>query len=186
MACAEDKAWYALKVFHNKVFGVEETLGSVDDVESYFPKVNVVTQTADGRQAVRVRPAVAGLMFVRCNEGRLADIKTLLRGTAMFYPAPDGRPARICEREMAMFRLVASSGDSGMEFLGDDVAGYAVGQRVRVLEGVLKGAEGYIRRIRGNRRLVVSINGICAVATSYIPACFLERLPELSDGSVVR
>ena len=42
----------------------------------------------------------------------------------------------------------------------------------------ISGAEGHICRIRGNRRLVVSINGICAVATSYVPACFLQKLPE--------
>lgn len=174
-------SWYALKVFHNKVFGVEERLHDVEEAECYVPTVSVVVQTAEGRHVKRVRPAVAGLMFVRCAESRLAEIKTVIRGDAMFYPAPDGSPARIREREMIMFRLVASSGDTGLEFLGDNPAEYSVGQRVRVLQGPLKGAEGRIRRIHGNRRLVVSVSGICAVATSYIPACFLERLPEESS-----
>lgn len=95
----------------------------------------------------------------------------------MFYPSADGSAAVIPEREMLMFRLVTSAQANGLEYLSDSVADYSVGQRVRVLQGPFRGAEGFIRRIRGNRRLVVSISGICAVATSYIPASFLERLP---------
>ena len=35
---------------------------------------------------------------------------------------------------------------------------------------IREGAEGIVRRIKGRRRLVVSITGVCAVATSFIPA----------------
>ena len=38
------------------------------------------------------------------------------------------------------------------------------------------GAEGQIVRVKGNRRLIVYLTGICAIATSYIPQCFLEKL----------
>jgi transcription antitermination factor NusG len=49
---------------------------------------------------------------------------------------------------------------------------------VRVTEGPLKGAEGYIRRIRKDRRLLVSIEGVVAVATSYIPMSQLMKVEE--------
>ena len=52
------------------------------------------------------------------------------------------------------------------------------GDRVRVTEGVFKGAEGYITRVHGTKRFVVVIEGIAAVATSYIPGKFLEKLTE--------
>jgi len=48
--------------------------------------------------------------------------------------------------------------------------------RVRVIDGEFKGAEGYIKRIKGNRRLVVAIEGVVAVATAYIPSCYLEKV----------
>ena len=44
--------------------------------------------------------------------------------------------------------------------------------------GPLKGAEGYIRRIKKDRRLLVCIEGVIAVASSYIPAELLEKVPE--------
>ena len=157
-----------MKVFHNKVFSIETQLADVEGVECYLPKETVIVETPDGRRLPRVRPAIAGLLFVKCCEDMLQQVKELARGAAMFYPAPDGTPARIRDHEMLMFKMVTSSGDTGLEYLGDDAANYSVGQRVRVLEGVFKGAEGRIRRIHGNRRLVVSVSGICAVATSYI------------------
>lgn len=168
--------WYALKVFHNKVFAVEADLQGRIEVECYVPLERIMVTTPSGKMVAKTRPAIAGLMFIRCDESQLKAIRQQLSGQAMFYTAADGTPALISQREMTMFRLVTSSGESGLEYLSDDVANYAIGQRVRVLEGPFKGAEGCIRRIRGNRRLVVSINGICAVATSYIPTCFLEKI----------
>jgi transcription antitermination factor NusG len=55
---------------------------------------------------------------------------------------------------------------------------FVPGDEVRVTGGPFKGAEGYIKRIRGNRRLVVALEGIIAVATTYIPGRFLEKMPE--------
>ena len=85
---------------------------------------------------------------------------------------------------MNIFILVTSSGEKGLEYLGDDRTEFYVGEPVRVIDGPFKGAEGYIRRIKGNRRLVVTIQGICAVATSYIPQCFLQKInKETKQGS---
>ena len=61
-----------------------------------------------------------------------------------------------------------------LDYFGGDSIVYGIGDRVRVTGGVFKGAEGYIKRIKGRRRLIVSITGICAVATSFIPNCFLR------------
>ena len=47
---------------------------------------------------------------------------------------------------------------------------------MRVTEGPFKGAEGIIRRIKKDRKLLVAINGVVAVAISHVPAAFLERL----------
>ena len=86
------------------------------------------------------------------------------------------KPYPIPEKEMNIFMLVCSSGESGLEYFGADDSFFRKGDRVKVVDGVFKGAEGYIRRIRGNRRLFVSIHGVCAVATSYIPQCFLRKI----------
>ncbi len=165
-----------MKVFHNRVLKVEEDITSRLGFECYVPKEKAVVETPNGKRVSKIKPAVAGLLFVNTLPDGVREIKHLTAGTALFYPAPDGTPAVIPEKEMVMFRLVTSAVDEELEYLSDSVADYAVGQKVRVLEGPFAGAEGHICRIKGNRRLVVSIHGVCAVATSYIPACFLEKI----------
>ena len=168
--------WYAMKVFHNKAFKLEEEISSQLGLECYVPREKVVVENCDGKRICKIRPAVAGLLFLKTSAEGLKSVKALTNGAAMFYPAPDGTPAVIPEKEMTMFRLVTSAKDDGLEYISDAGTDCSVGQKVRVLEGPFAGAEGNICRIKGNRRLVVSIHGICAVATSYIPACFLEKI----------
>lgn len=170
--------WYALKVFFNKVFEVEEFLNAEGE-ESYIP-CRMVTIEKNGVKKQERRTLIPSLMFFRSTARYAESLQQALRGRVMLYTYLDkeGRkiPAAISDYEMNMFRFVTSSGDEGLDFFVDDGTVYNVGDRVRVLEGVFKGAEGYVRRIKGKRKLVVAITGICAVATSFIPKCFLQKL----------
>ena len=62
-----------------------------------------------------------------------------------------------------------------MEALAPD---FVKGDKVRIKEGVLKGAEGYITRIHGTKRFVVTIEGIAAIATTFIPKQFIEKIQQ--------
>jgi transcription antitermination factor NusG len=77
---------------------------------------------------------------------------------------------------MEIFRFVVTAGRQGLTLLGDDKPEYHMGDRVVVTDGPFKGAEGHIKRIKKDRRLVVSISGVAAVATTYIHPQFLETI----------
>jgi transcription antitermination factor NusG len=62
-----------------------------------------------------------------------------------------------------------------------DMPTYRKGQRVRVINGIYKGAEGYIKKIKSDRKLLVALNGVAVVAVSYIPSAYLESLEEECD-----
>lgn len=169
--------WYALKVFYNRVSKIE-TLLNERNIECYIP-MRVVEQVIDGRKMRRRRPAVSSLLFVHCDKVVASDLQKELLGKVLFYNNRDDRqPAVIPEAEMQMFIRVTSIEDLGLEYLGESDVQWMTGDKVRVTGGIFQGAEGYIKRIRGNRRLVVAIEGVTAVATSYIPNCFLERISD--------
>ena len=65
------------------------------------------------------------------------------------------------ESEMVVFVPYAAPGD---------VADIQIDRRKRSY------AEGHIVRIRGDHRLVVTIDGLCAIATGYIPRPFLQKI----------
>lgn len=202
--------WYAIKVFYNKVFEMEDRLAgmgletylAVDKValkgEEHLAAARKLARLPEGGRAdsrlVREGPViykrvpmVKSLIFVRADGTEILQVIDMLKGPAdldkpegfVYRTADWQEPSIIPDRQMAMFRLVTSSGDSGLKFFSaDDLSYFKQGEKVRVIEGPLKGAEGYIRRIQKNRRLLVAIEGIVAVTTSYIPPLFLEKVLE--------
>ena len=167
--------WYALKVFYNRVAKIEMLLKG-RNIESYIP-MQSIEQVVAGRKVRRRKPAISSLMFMRCNEAEASELQKSLMGEVMVYRNRGERqPAAIPDNQMQMFIRVTSIDDLGMEYLGEVNEEWATGDRVRVTGGIFQGAEGYIKRIKGNHRLVVAIEGVIAVATSYIPTCFLEKV----------
>lgn len=167
--------WYALKVFYNKVFEMERYLKAVG-VETYVP-VRVIEKTIKGENSYFQKPAVSSLMFFRIEETSMKKVLEAIEGRALVYCRCGSKePAPIPDREMQVFQLVTSGHQDHLEFFDGNVSKFCTGQRVRVVDGSFKGAEGYIKRIKGNRRLIVCIEGIVAVATSYIPSCMLEPI----------
>lgn len=53
---------------------------------------------------------------------------------------------------------------------------YKSGDEVRIIGGVFKGITGRVARVSGQTRVVVSIEGVCCVATAYIPNAFLALI----------
>lgn len=169
--------WFALKTFRKGVFNAETKLAELG-IETYLPCERVRVERADGTLHYRRRPLINSLLFFRATYEQAADVKKCLQGEAMIYTRRMGYqilPYAIPDREMNIFMLVTSAGDQGMELM-DARYDFHQGEHVRVVDGPFKGAEGYICRIKKNRRLVVSLEGVCAVATSYIPREFLQRM----------
>lgn len=151
--------WYALRVFFNRWGAL------LADLEE--------------RRWESFRPSevIASLIFVRCTEPEVVDLAARHHESAMVYRMPGSRkPARIGDREMEVFRFVVTAGRQGLTLLGDDRPEYHMGDRVVVTQGPFKGAEGHIKRIKRDRRLVVTIPGVVAVATAYIHPDFLKKI----------
>jgi transcription antitermination factor NusG len=50
------------------------------------------------------------------------------------------------------------------------------GEKVRVTGGEFEGVEGELHRIHGHKRVVVKLEGLLSMATTYIPKEFLEKI----------
>ena len=170
--------WYALKVFYNRVVYLKSLLPP--GIESYVP-VHTVETHEHGRLAYEEVPLIPSLMFVRCEERWLVNFKQLHNEDFMYYTVKDQAgnniPGPIRDEEMRSFILVTSA-DAGRNatYFGADAPEYHTGDRVRVTGGIYAGAEGYIKRIKKDRKLIVAVSGIAVVAVSYIHPDFLEKI----------
>jgi transcription antitermination factor NusG len=202
-----DKKWYAIKVFFNKVFQMEDILSDME-LETYLP---VQKDKLKGQEYLKVskrlslvdanhrkdsryiqegpiiyerKPLVASLIFLRANEdeiisvdARLKDEMILGRLLGFIYKTADFKKwATIPDKQMESFRLLTENGGDGLTFYTTNLVKLAQGDKVRVIDGPLKGAEGYIKRIKKDRRLLVCVEGVIAVASSYIPDRMLEKI----------
>ncbi len=170
--------WYALKVFWNKVFEIERIL-SQEGCESYIPCRKVIVERGETKKEER-KTLIPSLMFFRATEQYACDLQSRLVDKIMLYSYLDRNnvrhPSPVPEHEMRMFMLVTSAGDDGLEYFPEEYMRYKVGEKVRVTGGIFKGAEGFVKRIKHNRRLTVTLTGVCMVATSYIEPFFLEKI----------
>lgn len=156
----KEMAWYATRVFFNKTEPLVRQLEE-DAVHYYLPPSNLITS----------------LLFVDCEEAYLRKFQQDFYGKMFVYGNRETRcPVAIRDAEMRIFILVTSSGEEGLTYLGDDRPEYHQGDRVRVTAGPFQGAEGHIKRIKKDRRLIISLQGIVAVATAYIHPDLLEKV----------
>ena len=170
------KHWFALKVFYNKVFAIEELLLK-KKIKCYIPCETVKVLKQDGN--VR-KPVINSLLFFHSETYIAKEIQKILTDKVILYTRQiDFKkiPLAIPEREMNIFMLVTSSGEKGLEYFDTDNPKFYQGDHVKVIDGTFKGAEGYICRIKKNHRLIITVHGVCAVATSYIPQAFLKKIP---------
>ena len=170
--------WYALKVFYNRVVYLKSVIPP--GIESYIP-VHTVEEYDKGQLRDVEKQLIPSLLFIRCAEDWLRKFKETHNADFMYYTVkdPDGNnvPGIIRDDEMRSFILVTSA-DAGrnVKYFGADAPEYHTGDRVRVIDGIYKGAEGYIKRIKKDRKLVVSVTGVAVVAVSYIHPDYLEKI----------
>ena len=155
------EGWYAIKVYYNRVQPLIAECKEAG-MEFFVPS-----------------DIIKSLLFVRCTESEVLHLATNSDVKMWVYRNTEGtRPAVIPDREMEVFRFVVTAGREGLELLGDDRPEYHEGDRVVVTGGPFKGAEGHIKRIKRDRRLVVTIRGVVAVATAYIHPSLLKKVSE--------
>ena len=169
--------WYALRVFYNHILRIKEELEQHG--HKTYMAVKKVRETVNGRTVERQVQLVPSLLFVRCTQDELLDFKRDHYDELMLYRCADSTdPAPIDEEEMRLFILVTSVTDGqDVALLGPDKHSFDFrpGDRVRVIEGPFKGAEGVIKRIKKDRKLLVAVRGVVTIAVSHIPAAYLEK-----------
>lgn len=170
--------WYALWVYRNLTAPVVEICRE-RSIEHYIP-VRLVERFGSEGIEYREEPVISGLMFIRTTLRLLTEIQRLSMNRAIPYRHPGtSEPAAIDDRTMEIFIFVTRTGARQIEAVEPTMER---GDKVRVTDGLFKGAEGYIRRVHGTKRFIVAIEGIAAIAVTHIPRQFLEKITPEADS----
>ena len=172
----EPPRWYAVKTFYRRLFPVRDA-AAAKGMKPYVA-MTVVEEVHHGKLVKVEQPLISALLFVYCTETELYGFKKEHESECMFYQDfATRRPAPIDDTEMRSFIiLTAPDHKTCVEYLGESVPDFKRGERVRVIDGPLKGAEGYIKKIKSDRKFIVEIKGVAVIAVSYINPAFLEKI----------
>ena len=218
----EQRSWYALRVFNNKVLQMQETIRKEAEaaaefsnehdsctVETYVAltstertvsaksstssanlsysgnKLSAVPKTKraiinDSNKPSRTvtvkKPLVASLLFLRCTESFLKSLKHNHLSEFSYYTRYADKeteresesprkqlekvPAIIPDDQMQAFIWLTSE-DNDVTYLGEP-KDIKLGDKVKVTNGPFKGLEGHVKRIKKDRKFVLSIGNIAA------------------------
>lgn len=172
--------WYPMRVTYGREMRVKAFLDSID-VESFLPMTNKVSKVV-GRIRHETVPAISNLIFVHSSLSIINELKHTRQDAEplryMTRPITVDKALKneiivVPDKQMDNFIKVASGSDDERTFLStSDLRGHA-GDKVLITNGPFKGVEGVIKRIKGNRRVVVEIAGIAGVCINFVPKSFM-------------
>lgn len=169
------KKWYAIRVTYRRELKVKEDLDS-KGIENFVPMQYRLTMVHE-RRVKKLVPSINNLVFIHISTPDMVDYK---KTTAMpiryIMDHETHKPVIVPERQMENFIAVAGTYDEQLVYLDADPKQFTHGEHVRILGGPFEGAEGIFVRIKGDRRVVVMIEGVVAVATAYIHPSLVEKI----------
>ena len=176
-----DLVWFPMRVTYQREMKVKAALDKLE-IENFLPMKTILSEQGGHRHFETV-PAVNNLIFVHASREVVTRIKNEygdLQALRYIMTRPlDGsrpQPITISDVEMENFIRVASHTDESVMHIDlSDVEG-KTGRRVLITDGEFAGVEGYVVRIHQNKRVVVQLKELAAVAITFTPPVYLRYL----------
>ena len=157
-----NKSWYALRITYSRELAFKEYLDS-RGVRNFLPMRYEYVFRGE-RKIRKLVPVVHNLVFVYATRSEVDEMKSTVGASLPIRYIMDRetrQPITIPEVQMRSFIAVAGNYDEQVVYLDPSVVSMKKGDRVR---------------IKGDRRVVVSIQGVMAVATAFIHPSLIELI----------
>ena len=173
----EVKLWFPLRVTYNRELKVKADLDKLG-VTNFVP-MQYRREERNGQMVKRLVPSVHNLIFVQFTPSEMTAYK---KSTALpiryIMNRATHRPVTVPNDEMENFIRVAGTYEEKLVYLSPDPGDFVKGERVRVIGGPFAGAEGIFIRVKGDRRVLINIPGVVAVATTFVHPSMIEKITD--------
>lgn len=175
--CNEKPVWFALSAPFNKEFEAQKLLEK-HSIENFLPLQYKLVQLCTGKKVKKLVPAVSNLIFARTTKAVLQDIKCGVKYLQYKTRKQSGKniPIIVPDEQMKLFMAVCGTLNEKLIYLSPDEINIAKGTKVKIIGGTFDGVEGIFMKVSGtrNKRVVVMIEGLTAVATAEISGDLLQ------------
>ena len=171
--------WFPMRITYNRELKIKGLLDGLA-IENYLPMRYDYVKIKNGKKKKLV-PAIRNLIFVRssqevltCLKKTIADFEPMRYITKKSLTTGQNEIIRVPEKQMNDFIKVTSSPNDDFIILDNDEFINKVGKQVEITEGYFAGIKGVIKRVKRNKHVVVQIDGVAAVAITFVPTnCLL-------------
>ncbi len=170
-----NKEWFAIRVTYNREMMVKQDLDN-KGVENFVP-MQYIYSIKDGKRIKKLVPTIHNLIFIHVHRKWLKEYKAQTTLPIRYIMDREkNEPLTIPERQMTNFIAVAGTFDEQLIYVPIAPGDFQKGEKVRITGGIFAGAEGIFIRFKGDRRVVVTIPGVVAVATTFIHPSLIEKI----------
>ena len=166
---AQTQYWFVARTRHGAELGVRNRLSSLG-VENFVPTRRRKAYRGKGEVE---EPLLTSLVFLKATKASALDLIHFQGVKADFMLDCATRQLMVVrDKDMEDFRRVL---DLSLDEGGLVDKPLAVGERVRVVRGVLRGVEGRVLELQGKFYVVVSLMN-CLFARARVPRAWLEKI----------
>ena len=169
--------WYAAHVKYQTEKKIKTWFEQVK-IEHFIPFKTVVIEYK-GRKKKKERPVIPCIIFVHTTYSKAISLP-VESGYSMSYirNIETKKIQLIPDKQMEDCMFLFTMSHKAFK-VGN--ANLRRGDRVRVIRGPFMGIEGELVRIKGHKRVVVRLEGVFSLVTTYIPEECLERIEETNE-----
>ena len=179
----EKKVWFAIRVTYNRELKVKEDLDA-REITNFVP-MQYRREERKGVMVKRLVPSVHNLIFINLTPTEMREYKQSTALPIRYIMNRETRkPITVPDQEMENFIRIAGTYNENLIYLNPEPGDFSKGERVRIIGGDFEGAEGILVRIKRDRRVLVTIPGVVAVASTYVHLSMIEKLPESDENTL--
>ncbi len=173
----EEKVWFAIRVTYNRELKVKADLDA-RGITNFVP-MQYRREERHGQMVKRLVPSVHNLIFINITPSDMKEYKMTTDLPIRYIMDRETRkPITVPTHEMENFIKVAGTYDEKLVYLNPDPGDFSKGERVRIIGGDFAGAEGVFVRVKGDRRVVINVEGLVAVATTFVHPSMIEKITD--------
>ncbi len=173
----EEKVWYAIRVTYNRELKVKEDLDA-RGITCFVP-MQYRREERHGVMVKRLVPSVHNLIFIHITPSGMKEYKmTTELPIRYIMDRETHKPITVPTSQMENFIKVAGTYEEKLIYLNPNPGDFTTGERVRIIGGMFAGAEGIFVRLKGDRRVVVNVEGLVAVATTFVHPSMIEKITD--------
>ena len=177
---APDKEWFVVRASYGRERRASDIMVE-DGTFTYLP-THIVSKVK-GNKRVRVQEVlVPNILFLYATREkadeyvRQTEKLSFLTYYYDHFRQENGKnpPLVVPQKEMHSFVRATSTTSEHVRLVDPEQCHFRSGETVRVILGPFTGVEGRVARLAGQQRVIVTLQGLCSVATAYIPSAFLQ------------